>query len=96
MTAPPPNGDASGRRRHLQEGEVGLAVKVRDLQVAVDDLAAGVEQPQGLVVVLQAGGQGQLHVGAQANCKADASSQHRVRKHTEGSRKSGAALEHNW
>lgn len=71
-------------------------MKVRDLQVAVDDLAASVEQPQGLVVVLQAGGQGQLHVGAQANCKADTSSQHRVRKHTEDSRKSGAALKQNW
>lgn len=46
-------------------------MKVCDLQVAVDDLAAGVQQPQGLVVVLKAGGQGQFHVGAQANYEVD-------------------------
>lgn len=44
-------------------------MKVCNLEVAVDNLAAGVEQPQGLIVVFQAGGQGQLHIGAQAYCK---------------------------
>lgn len=42
-------------------------------------------------MVLQAGGQGQLHVGAQANCKADTSCQHRERKHPAGSHKIGAS-----
>lgn len=46
-------------------------MKVCDLQVAVDDLAVGVEQLQGLVVIVQAGGQGQLHVGTQAHCSTE-------------------------
>ena len=51
----------------LEEGEVWLPVEVGDLQVAVDDLTAGVQQPQGLIVVLQAGDQVQLHVRSQAH-----------------------------
>lgn len=46
-------------------------MKVCDLQVAVNDLAASVEQLQGLVVIFQAGGQGQLHVCTQAYCNTD-------------------------
>lgn len=46
------------RRHYLQEGEVRISMKVCDLQVAMDNLAACVQQPQGLVVVLLAGGQG--------------------------------------
>lgn len=56
---------------YLQEGEVGISVKVCNLQVAMDDLAAGVEQLQGLIVIFQAGGQGQLHVCTQAHCNRD-------------------------
>lgn len=43
-------------------------MKVCNLQVAMNDLAARVEQPQGFVVIFQAGGQGQLHVCTQAHC----------------------------
>lgn len=46
-------------------------MKVCNFQVAVDNLASGVEQPQSLVVIFQAGGQGQLHVSAQAHCNTD-------------------------
>lgn len=53
---------------YLQEGEVRVSMKVCNLQVAVDNLAASVEQPQRLIVVFQAGGQGQFHVRAQAHC----------------------------
>ena len=47
---------------HLEEGEIRLPMEVGDLQVAVDDLTAGVQQPQSLIVVLQGGEQVQLHV----------------------------------
>ena len=53
--------------RYLEEGEVRHPVEVGDLQVAVDDLTAGVQQPQSLIVVLQAGEQVQLHVRTQAH-----------------------------
>lgn len=46
-------------------------MKVRNLQVAVDDLAVGIEQPQGLIVVFQTGGQGKLHVCTQAHCNTE-------------------------
>lgn len=57
---------------YLQEGEVStvfsIVVEVCNLQVAMDDLAAGVEELQGFVVIFQAGGQGQFHVRAPADC----------------------------
>lgn len=56
---------------YLQEGEVRVSMKVCNLQVAVNDLAASVEQPQGLVVIFLAGGQGQLHVSTQAHCNTE-------------------------
>lgn len=46
-------------------------MKVCNLQVAMNNLAAGVEKPQGLVVIFQARGQGQLHVSTQAHCNTE-------------------------
>lgn len=56
---------------YLKEGEVRVSMKMCDLQVAVDNLAASVEQSEGLVVIFQAGGQVQLHVCTQAHCNTD-------------------------
>lgn len=46
-------------------------MKVCNLQVAMNDLAASVKQPQGLVVIFLAGGQGQLHVSTQTHCNTE-------------------------
>lgn len=46
-------------------------MEVCNFQVAMDNFAASVEQLQGLVVIFQAGGQGQLHVRTQAHCNTD-------------------------
>lgn len=45
-------------------------MEVCNLQVSMNNLATGVEQPQSLIVVFQAGGQGQLHVCTPTDCKA--------------------------
>lgn len=56
---------------YLQEGEVRVSMKVCNLQVAMNDLAARVKQPQGLVMIFLAGGQGQLHVSTQTHCNTE-------------------------
>lgn len=54
---------------YLEEGKIWHPLQVCDLKVAVDDLAVGVKESQHLVMVLQTGGQCQLHIRAQTYCR---------------------------
>lgn len=54
---------------YLEEGKIWCPMEVCDLQVAVDDLAVGVKESKHLVMVLQTGGQWQLHIRTQTYCR---------------------------